>query len=304
MNALEQPICLICKSTKLRRYYYPPIVFNNKTFRYLECSVCFSAVITPLPNEEDFIKMYGESDHSYLLKLNENEKLNFNFSYEPYNHQKYQLEFFNKYNYEGLGKTLLDIGCGSGFYMKYAEQKGLECYGIEFDEKFVSLLIKKTNLKLLTFDTFNKEFAGKTFDLIHIGHMLEHSINPDEILLFAKKYSNKNTILIIDGPLEKNKCLSRWLIKTVSKIKNKKHNTYPPQHVTFTNYYSQLSLFERNNLKKLNYETAEQMFPLPNHFTFKHPVNSSLFLIGRLSINLSKLHPRLGNIFHYAGKFN
>ncbi len=304
MNTLEQPVCLICRSANLHSYYYPPVIFNKKTFTYLECPVCLSAVITPLPNEEDFREMYGESDHAYLLKLKEDEKLNFTFLYEPYNHQKYQLDFFNKYNYGSAGKTLLDIGCGSGFYMKYAEQKGLECYGIEFDEKFVSLLIKKTNLKLSTFKTFEKEFVGKTFDLIHIGHMLEHSINPDEVLAFAKKYSHENTILIIDGPLEKNKCLSRWLIKTVSKLKRKKHNTYPPQHITFTNYNSQLRLFERNNLKKLNYEVAEQMFPLPNRFTFKHPLNSVLFLIARSSVNLSKLHPKLGNLFHYAGRFN
>jgi 2-polyprenyl-3-methyl-5-hydroxy-6-metoxy-1,4-benzoquinol methylase len=279
------------------------VFFNNKTFTYFECEDCKSAVIDPLPNEEDFSKMYGENDHRYLSKLKPDEKLTFNFVSEPYNHQGYQLKFFDSHNYAAHAKTLLDIGCGSGFYMKYAAEKGLQCCGIEFDNAFVKLLKSKTDLTLFTFDQFEKEKKGEKFDLIHIGHMLEHSTDPDNVINFARKFAHKDTVLIVDGPLEKNKCLSRWFIKSASLLKNKKYNTYPPQHLSFTNYDSQILFFERNGLLTQNYEVTEQMFPLPSTFSFKNPFRTALFCLARLSVNISKLHYRLGNVFHYAGKF-
>ncbi len=296
--------CLICGEKDFKPYYYPSTIFNNKTFNYFECCNCHSAQISPIPNEDDMKLMYGSEDHHYLLALKENEKLTFTKNYPKYNHQGFQLDFFKKYNYSQYGKTLLDVGCGSGFYMNNAKSFGFNCYGIEFDGDFAKLLRSKTDLDIYSFEEFEKMFSNrKQFDVIHLGHVLEHTVVPAHFLNTIKKYARPETIFIIDGPLEKNMCLSRFFIKWCSKLQGKKSNSYPPQHITFTNRHSQLIMFEKQGLKKINYEIAEQMFPFPSKFKGESLKNKLLFILGRISVNLSKIVKGSGNIFHYAGRF-
>ena len=296
--------CLICGEKDFKPYYYPPTLFNKKSFGYSECCHCYSAQISPLPDEGDMKLMYGSEDHSYLLALKENEKLIFNKVYPKYNHQGFQLLFFRKYNYSQYGKTLLDIGCGSGFYMNHAKSLGFTCYGIEFDAAFAALLREKTDLDIFSVEEFEKLFKdGFKFDVIHLGHVLEHSIAPAHFLLGLKKYAHSDTVFIIDGPLEKNKCLSRFFIKWGSILQSKKSNSYPPQHITFTNSHSQLLFFQKAGLKKINYKITEQMFPFPTKLKEEPFKNKLLFILGRISVNLSKIVRGSGNIFHYAGHF-
>jgi SAM-dependent methyltransferase len=296
--------CLICGETDFKPYYYPPTIFNKKTFNYYECCHCHSAQISPLPDGEEMKLMYGSEDHSYLLALKENEKLRFTINYPRYNHQGYQLDFFKKYKYDQFGSTLLDVGCGSGFYMNHARSCGFTCLGIEFDAEFAKLLRSKTDLNIYSFEEFENLFKdGKKFDVIHLGHVLEHSVAPAHFLNSIKKFAHPETVFVIDGPLEKNKCLSRFFIKWGSKLQGKKSNSYPPQHITFTNRFSQLHFFEKQGLEMINYEVTEQMFPFPSKFQGETMKNKLLFILGRISVNLSKLIQGSGNIFHYAGQF-
>jgi SAM-dependent methyltransferase len=291
-------LCLICGGHSFRNYYYPEVHFNNKVFRYYECNSCYSAQIDPMPGADDYLKMYGENDHAYLSKMSAKETFDFEKAYPPFNHRLYQLNFFAKYQYGSKGQTLLDYGCGNGYYMYHAQKKGIQCLGIEFNKDFAAIMSEKTGLNITTLDTIK----GKTFDIIHLGHVLEHMEDPRETLSLLSQHAHLTTIFVIDGPLEKNKCLSRFIIKTGSLIRGKKYNTYAPQHLTFTNYDSQLVLFKRCGLKKINYEVAEQLFPLPENFEIKNPGNAVKYFCGRVSIFISSLFPRMGNIFHYAGR--
>jgi SAM-dependent methyltransferase len=295
--------CVFCGSSDYRKYYYPPNKYNDKIFNYFQCNSCNAAFIHPLPNKDDFDKMYGADDHTYLKKLNKGEKHIFNYNFPIYNHQGYQIEFFDKFAYHSNAKSLLDIGCGSGFYMNYAKLKGMETVGVEYSSEFASLLREKTELPIFSFEEFEEKYKDKTFDLIHAGHILEHLTNPSTIFDFLKRFSHRDTLVIVDGPLENNFCLSRLIIKTGSLIKRNKMNYYSPQHITFTDYNSQLNFFKKSGLVKINYRITEQLHPLPSHFDKKSIKNSILFILGYFSVNLSMLKPKWGNVFHYAGKF-
>lgn len=297
------PVCPLCFSTRSKEFFYPPTTFNEKIFQYKECVDCGCSFVHPLPVKEDFDVIYGENDHAYLKKLGENEMHVHRFDYPLYNHQGYQIDFFKKGKYWKNAKTLLDVGCGSGFYMSHAKKFGLDVTGIEYNEDFTKLLRKKTDLDIFSFADFEKSFKDKKFDLIHFGHILEHLNEPHLMIEWAKNYTHENTILIIDGPLEKNISFTRFVISTGSRIKNNKMNFYPPQHITFTDVDSQLKFFEKNGLQTLRFKTAEQMWPLPSQPDFRSFRNSVLFFIGRLSVIISKLNPGWGNVFHYAGKF-
>lgn len=253
--------CRICNSDDLNKGSYPNLHYNNKVFEYYKCKTCNSYNIYPSPNDEDLSIIYKE-DQSYLKKIKGN--LNFNFNYPFGDYQGYQIHFLNEIKDQLQNKTLLDFACGSGFYMKYAQQFGAKTIGVEFGIDFIKLLNEKTGLEILSFENALQKYENKPFDFIHLGHVLEHLVNPALTMETLKKLAHKDTVFIIDGPLEKNACLSRWYVDFGSKIKGKKYIELAPQHLTLTNKESQLLFFERVGLKKEQYTIVEQFFPLPS----------------------------------------
>ena len=291
--------CRICGSAFFVKSNYPDIHFNNKVFEYYKCSNCKSFNVFPVPTDSDFKKMYGQYDHRYLKQITG--KLKYDYNYHFGNHQGYQLKFLNKIKENINGKLLLDYACGSGYYMKYAELLGAKVVGVEFDDDFVNLLNNKTDLDIYTFDMLKKEFKNVKFDFVHLGHVLEHLVNPYDLLKQLLKFANEDTVFLIDGPLEKNNCLSRFYIDFGSFLKAKKYNEFVPQHLTLTNFKSQLLLFDKLGMKKEEYIIVEQFFPLSYKFTKSITSNIS-YVVSLISILLSKIIPKSGNIFHYRGR--
>lgn len=293
--------CRICGSFDQERSSYPDIHFNNKVFVYYECKSCHSYNVFPSPTPSDLDLIYGETDHKYFKNISD--KISYPETYPFANHHGYQIKFLNEIEGQLLNKKLLDFACGGGFYLNHAKKLGAKVVGIEFNKKFVELLNQKTSFDIFTLEEALSEFKHNPFDFIHLGHILEHLTNPIETFNEIKKLAHKDTIFIIDGPLERNLCLSRLYIDFGSKIKNKPFNTYAPQHLSLTSKKSQLRFFEDIGLRTQKYEVVEQYFPLPRSFgkSFGGSVN---FIIASISILSSKIIPSFGNVFHYRGKMN
>ena len=291
--------CRICHSVSFQKGSYPDIHFNNKVFSYYECRHCKTYNVCPSPDQEDLIKIYGAEDHSYLESIKHKLEYEFNFPFAHYH--GYQIKFLNQIRTELKNKTLLDFACGSGFYLKYAEQLGAKVVGIEFDEDFVYLLKEKTDFELYTLEKALVEYENKPFDYIHLGHVLEHLVDPLSLINQLKKLAHNETVFIIDGPLEKNSCLSRFYVDLGSIIKGKEFNTFAPQHLSLTTQKSQLLFFEKLGLKKEKYIVVEQYFPLPSKFS-KSIANNFNYILASFSIMLSMIIPSFGNVFHYRGR--
>lgn len=300
-NKTNNDKCRVCNGGDLIESYYPDAHFNGKVFQYLNCKKCGSYNVFPTPNNDDFKEMYGENDHTYLKDITG--KLNYDFNYPYANHQGYQIQFLKQIKHDLKGKTLLDYACGSGFYMKYAEKCGAKTIGVEFDEKFVSILKEKTDLEIYSFEELLNIFKGKTFDFIHLGHVLEHLGDPLNLLNTLKEFTNNDTIFLVDGPLERNSCLHRFYVDFGSRLKGKSYRNAIPQHLTLTTQKSQLLFFQQAGLKKEKYIVTEQYFPLSAQF--KGSIGDKInYIIASLSIVFSKIIPKYGNIFHYRGKLN
>ena len=294
--------CIICSSKNIAPAMYLPNKFNDKLFHYLKCNDCRTIFIDPMPTENDLNLMYsGTNDHYYLDEV---EHFTPNTSYEKYHYRWHQLNDFNSSKNLLKGKTFLDVGCGNGFYLYNAIQNGFEGKGIEFDSKFAEILRKKTDLEVYTVDEI--EATGEKFDIIHVGHMLEHLTDPVGYMKRILGLAHKDTMFIVDGPVESNACLSRTVVDFFAtrnyKKKAKEYNEYDPQHLTFTNYDSQLIFFENLGLEKVKYTIAEQPWPLSNKFESKSPRAIFTGIVSKLSIALSNINMKQGNVFHYIGK--
>jgi SAM-dependent methyltransferase len=75
------------------------------------------------------------------------------------------------------GQKVLEVGCGSGFFLEYLQKKGLECTGLEFNEDAVQHSTRK-GLKVIHQDLIDhaQSNLGK-YDIVCSFQVLEHVID-------------------------------------------------------------------------------------------------------------------------------
>lgn len=96
--------------------------------------------------------------------------------------------------------TLLDIGAGTGDFLRVAKQKGWQVFGVEPEQKAIAIA-KQKGIELQQ----NTQQINQTFDCITMWHVLEHIPNLQEQICFLHKHLNQNGILIIAVPNYKSK---------------------------------------------------------------------------------------------------
>lgn len=74
------------------------------------------------------------------------------------------------------GKTILDVGCGTGDFLQTAKNNSWNVYGIEPNEKARAIANSKTKNQVFDTNTL-QEFESGTFDVITLWHVLEHLPN-------------------------------------------------------------------------------------------------------------------------------
>lgn len=99
----------------------------------------------------------------------------------------------------GKGKSLLDVGCGTGDFLQVASNAGWEISGIEPNEQARDIANKKTNNSVFDTEQLSK-FPSKSFDVITLWHVLEHLPELDQHLSIFKNLLKPEGALIIAVP--------------------------------------------------------------------------------------------------------
>lgn len=83
---------------------------------------------------------------------------------------------------EGKIKTVLEIGCGTGHFRKFFDDKNISWIGID---------INATGPSVLFGDFNNIPFLDNTFDLVLSCHSFEHTLDPIRTLREIKRVSQQ-----------------------------------------------------------------------------------------------------------------
>ena len=148
---------------------------------------------TPMPKSED-LPLYYESDE-YISHTDKKKGL-FSFLYQLV--KKWSLQMKVKLILEQTGTIglLLDVGAGTGDFLRAAKENGWEVNGMEPNRNASKLELEKgIHLKSKL-----KHFEGKQFDVITLWHVLEHIPNLDETVLALSKLVKPDGVLIIAVP--------------------------------------------------------------------------------------------------------
>lgn len=119
------------------------------------------------------------------------------------------------------GSTVLDIGCGAGYIGVLLKDKKCKVYGIDVDSKALETAkSKECYKKVFNFSITEKEnenykkfFKEKIeFDYIIFADVLEHVVNPGEIIFELSKKLKKDGEILISLPNVAHMDITRGLI--------------------------------------------------------------------------------------------
>lgn len=160
-------------------------LIHNQDMDYLETA--------PQPSKEKLPSYYNSED--YISHTDSKRNL-----FEKVYHQvrkislKRKLKLINTFNSEE--KKLLDIGCGTGAFLKTAQNSGWDIFGVEPDENARAIANQATGELVYNIEQL-LVFKENSFDVITLWHVLEHL--PDlevQVSVFKRLLKPKGTLVI------------------------------------------------------------------------------------------------------------
>lgn len=163
------------------------------------------------------------------------------------------------------GNRLLDIGCGEGFALKYFMEQGYDVTGIEFSLHGCKYHNPEIVKKIISGDVFSvlDQFDGYIGTIL-LDHVLEHIMQPEDLIRKITTISKKGTCLIISVPNDFSETQKRLWEKEYIDIPFWVTTSYPPEH---------LSYFNKDALKNLLEEYGWRMEAITGSF----PIDFNLF---------------------------
>ncbi len=199
MVNLEEVSCNLCKSKESRILYkaninrpyrkemFYPTSSTFKTENIVKCKNCGLVFANPRPKRDSLTQFYfsGE-DEKYIEQQKERSKT----------FQKV-MKFIE--TFQPCGR-ILDIGCGAGFLLSVAKEKGWQVKGIELNQFFTNFAVSELKVDAINDMAENVELKPNLFDVIVIWDTLEHVLNPYEILSKAHSWLKKGGYIFINFP--------------------------------------------------------------------------------------------------------
>ena len=102
-----------------------------------------------------------------------------------------RINLLRKYVAINKETTLLDVGCGNGFFTYHFEQI-CDATGIDYSEKLIALNPAK---KKMVMDANNLEFEDNSFDIVFANALLHHVDNTNRVIQEMKRVSKKYVVI-------------------------------------------------------------------------------------------------------------
>lgn len=96
--------------------------------------------------------------------------------------------------------TLLDVGCGSGDFLREARQTGWTVFGQEFDETAAQTARQVSGAEVRIGDLGDVGFDGASFDAITMSNVLEHLPDPNEAVAECYRLLKPGGVLVSISP--------------------------------------------------------------------------------------------------------
>ncbi|MGV8145771.1 MAG: class I SAM-dependent methyltransferase [Alkaliphilus sp.] len=201
-------------------------------------------------------KYYQNENSSYQKKYSYEEITYINNKIE----QRYEVVVKQSSLNEKEHYRFLDIGCGEGWALKYFKQKSWDVTGLDYSEFGCKQQNPECVQYLIAGDIYESietlVSENNKYNVIWLDNVLEHVINPQELLIDCQKLLADKGTLVVEVPNDFSK-LQQYLFN--SDCISTPFWVVAPDHISYFNKEGLISLAEDANLK-CNYVMSD--FPI------------------------------------------
>lgn len=181
----NEPICEVCgtKSSFLLR---------KDNFDLYECLKCKLIFVYPQPSPETLARDFYSYESGYMSNR---AKQDLSKDIEQ-KRIKFIFDVFQKHKKNG---EMLDVGCGNGQMMYWAQKRGINSKGVELNKRTAD---RARDYGFEVFDGFleNAPFTKNNFDYILLGEIIEHINDPKKFIDICSSYLKKDGLIGITTP--------------------------------------------------------------------------------------------------------
>lgn len=184
-TVLDLNLCPICKRSEFELNIYGRAwLYRGIEYRLKKCRNCGLVLASPLPDLNIIKILYKEDyDYSWFEKRKVLKKL-----------QAYH-RVFRIRRYVSPNSKVLDIGCGHGYFVDALRKFGYEGFGFDF-----ALSGNLSGNKYCFYREDLGDLEVENFDAVTMWHVLEHSINPVDLLNKIFKKLHDSGLIFISIP--------------------------------------------------------------------------------------------------------
>ena len=180
--------CPVCSSNEHNFF------ITKSTIDYVTCKNCSCTYPKNIPNNiadiyggdeyvEEFIEIDGARD-----------------SYKKDRFGKERIEILKSQIGDLKGKKLLDVGCGTGWFLELCKEEGLECYGQELGSELAEYTSKRTGIKIFNDKISDISGFDNFFEIIVLFDLIEHLEDPVDFIKILKNKLVEGGIILIFTP--------------------------------------------------------------------------------------------------------
>jgi SAM-dependent methyltransferase len=193
---IEVKTCPVCSEQDYENFLtLKDHSISGETFHISKCKTCGFRFTNPIPSEDTIGKYYQSEDY---ISHSDTNKGVINKLYHLVRKQslKSKLALINQ---SGSEKgTILDIGCGTGYFLQACKENNWKIEGMEPDPGARALAEKNTGQTIYS-NLFDLP-GEKKYDVITLWHVLEHVHKLNESIQHIHKLLKDNSRLIIAVP--------------------------------------------------------------------------------------------------------
>ncbi|MEA2105129.1 MAG: class I SAM-dependent methyltransferase [Bacteroidota bacterium] len=197
MKKIVYSKCPLCQNHKIiSTISLEDYSISKEPFEIWQCTSCNFLFTQNIPDEESIGSYYASEEY---ISHSDTKKGLVNRLY----HIARKIMLGKKYRIIkriSSGKTLLDIGCGTGYFLNYMKEKGYQTLGIEINEQAKNFGKQHFGLNILPPEKLLNGEINEKFKVVTLWHVLEHLYQPRLYLQRISEILENDGILILALP--------------------------------------------------------------------------------------------------------
>jgi 2-polyprenyl-3-methyl-5-hydroxy-6-metoxy-1,4-benzoquinol methylase len=225
-------------------------------YKMFTCTNCSFEFVYPLPSTQEIEAFYNKtrvvSDLKQIIKQQIDD---FDEGGQAPKRDWFNKVFSTAKKYIQKEKlNILEIGSGYGYFIHYATKHGHKAIGTEVTADYTEIgnAAIEGDIFYIPDGNYDKVVENNWADLVYLEHVLEHVLEPDQIIAQIKNKISSNGILYISVPNSKsflaNIMGSKWPWAC------------PPDHLYYYNKKALIAFLERNGFDVLECFSGDYYF--------------------------------------------